>query len=152
MLDEQTRAHITREIRQIDQLLQEYDGLLQMAKQKEPELIEVTALGAVLHSFYTGVENIFQTVATRVDEHVPSGDQWHREILGQMVRGGERRGSVISQSTRESLEGYLGFRHIYRHAYSFRLTWQQMRQLVYDLHEVWAGIRSEIESNLKLSP
>lgn len=151
MLDERTRAHIVREIRQIDQLFQEYEDLLQKARQREPGLVELTALGAVLHSFYTGVESIFQTVAKRVDEHMPSGDQWHRELLLQMVREGERRGEVISQATRETLEAYLGFRHVYRHAYSFRLTWPQMRRLVYDLPDVWARLKSEIQANLELS-
>ena len=151
MLDERTRAHVTREVKQLDQLLREYEHLLQTARQEEPGLVELTALGAVLHSFYSGVENIFQTVAKRVDERMPSGDQWHNELLSQMTRGTERRREVISQATREILEAYLGFRHVYRHAYSFRWTWQQMRGIVEDLPDVWDRLRAEIEANLEVS-
>ena len=39
-------------------------------------MVERTALGSVLHSFYTGLEGIFLTVAKRVDEQVPSGNRW----------------------------------------------------------------------------
>ena len=50
MLNERTRAHITRELVQIEQLLNTYEDLLQTARQREPDLIELTALGAALRS------------------------------------------------------------------------------------------------------
>ena len=151
MLDERTRAHIARELRQIEQLLDTYEDLLQTVRQRDPDLIELTALGAVLHSFYLGLENTFQTVVKRFDKNMPQGDQWHKDLLTQMVRKTDRKGGIISQTTQEILEPYLGFRHVYRHAYSFKLSWQQMQQLIGDLPDVWITERSEIRSVLDIS-
>ena len=84
-------------------------------------MIERTALGAVLQSFYSGVENIFQTTAKRIDQKMPVGESWHNELLQQMAQSVASRKPVISQATLERLRPYLGFRHVARHAYTFIL-------------------------------
>ena len=112
--------------------------------------VERTALGSVLQSFYTGVEHIFQTIAKRVDLDMPTGEEWHRELLSRMVRSTERRDPVISEGTAELLKPYLGFRHVYRHAYSFRLEWVQMRNLVWDLSVVWQQVCFDVRKMLDL--
>ncbi len=56
------------------QLLSEYDDLIASSRSIAPTLIEYTALGAVLQSFYNGVENIFQTIGKRVDGQIPAGE------------------------------------------------------------------------------
>ena len=81
MLDRRSRSHIERELDQIERLMREYSELLAVSSEKEPELIARTALGAVFQSFYNGVENIFQTVAKWVDQDVPAGVDWHRQLL-----------------------------------------------------------------------
>jgi hypothetical protein len=72
------------EINQVEQLLQSYDLLLKKCRITEPDLIEITAAASVIHSFYNGVENIFLTIAKRIDEQLPQGIQWHRDLLKQM--------------------------------------------------------------------
>ncbi len=62
MLDDRTRVLVRRELQQIEKLLSEYDDLIESSRSIAPTLIEYTALGAVLQSFYNGVENIFQTI------------------------------------------------------------------------------------------
>jgi len=45
-------------------------------------------LGSVafdLHSFYQGVERIFEAIAKSIDRTVHSGDRWHRSLLAQMT-------------------------------------------------------------------
>ena len=97
MLDKRARAHVERELQQIERLLEEYRPLLEAAQTAEPELVERTALGAVLQSFYTGVENVFQTIAKRVDQDMPTGEDWHKELLYQMARSTEVRPFLLLQ-------------------------------------------------------
>ena len=52
MLDDQTRVLVRRELQQIEKLLSEYDDLIASSRSTAPTLIEYTALGAVLQSFY----------------------------------------------------------------------------------------------------
>jgi len=128
--------------------MRDYSELLAMADDKEPELIARTALGAVLQSFYNGVESIFQIVAKRIDEDVPVGADWHRRLLAQMARVTSARPPLITSVTADHLEAYLGFRHLARHTYSFTLDWTRMAGLVRDLASVWAEFRADIQAFL----
>jgi len=58
-LSEKVEAQVRFEIGQIDRLLDSYADLLERALHTPPNLIELTAIASVLHSFYNGLENIF---------------------------------------------------------------------------------------------
>jgi hypothetical protein len=66
-----------------------------IAKVSQPDLnvIETAAACAMLHSFYTEIEKIFERSAREWDKYVPSFGSWHRELLDQMaaVRPTRRR-------------------------------------------------------------
>ena len=47
------------------------------------------------------------------------------------------------------LADYLGFRHFYRHSYSFYLEWDELEKLVTLLAEVWERARAEIRAFLE---
>ncbi len=132
------------EISQIDDLLQTYAELLENSQKQTPGLVEVTAIGAVLHSFYNGLENIFLAVAKRLDHNIPAGDHWHRELLGLMTAKSSNREALISIATERALSNYLGFRHLFRHSYSKMLKWSELEKLVVDLHSVWMQARTEL--------
>lgn len=144
MLDNRTRLHIAHEIAQIERLMRDYQELLAESSIRVPDLIARTALGAVLQSFYTGLENIFQTVAKRIDGGVPISADWHRQLLAQMARSTDRRAPVITPTTVEALEAYLGFRHVSRHGYSYTLEWVKMRALIQDLPVVWQQFHKDV--------
>ena len=58
-LAEKVISQVEFEIGQIDQLFESYAGLLEQVQKNIPDLVEVTAVASVLHSFYNGLENIF---------------------------------------------------------------------------------------------
>jgi hypothetical protein len=132
------------EISQIDQLLQTYAELLDRAQRTTPDLVEVTATASVLHSFYNGLESIFTVIAKEIDHDTPVGQQWHRDLLTQMTRPTPTRQAVLSLTTAHRLADYLGFRHFYRHSYSFFLDWGELERLVGSLAEVWAQTKQEL--------
>lgn len=135
---------ITFEITQIDKLFEVYAELLSRVQQRQPDTVEIAAVASVLHSFYNGVENIFSIVAKHLDQNVPTGTQSHRDLLLQMTKPNARRGNVISLETAEKLADYLGFRHFYRHSYSFFIDWGELQKLVHALSQVWAQTKSDI--------
>ena len=94
MLDDIVREQLRSEILQIEDLFVEFSELLDKSASTEPSMVERTALGSVLHSFYTGLEGIFLTVAKRVDEQVPSGNRWHRDLLDQVDAATDLRPSL----------------------------------------------------------
>lgn len=75
-----------------------------------------------LHSFYTGIENIFADIASKVDGELPDGEKWHSDLLRQMATSlTEIRPAVISDKTNESLRDLLAFRHVILNIYSLDL-------------------------------
>jgi len=53
--------------------LQTFASVLGPARDRAPDPIETPALGAMLHGFYNGVENIFKRVAVHCDGGPPRG-------------------------------------------------------------------------------
>ncbi len=141
-------AQITFEISQIDHLLESYSDLLEQAQMETPDLVETTAIASVLHSFYNGVENIFLLIAKNVDSAVPSSSKWHRDLLIQMTQPAPGRQPIITAETADRLAEYMGFRHFYRHSYSFTLDWAEMQELAASLGCVWDATKNEIRGFL----
>jgi hypothetical protein len=108
------------------------------------DLIEVTALASVLHSFYNGLENIFLSIVKGIDNDIPTGAQSHRDLLTRMTQSTSGRAPVLTIETAHQLADYLGFRHFFRHSYSFFLDWYEMEKLVVSLPEVWAQTKAEL--------
>ena len=149
MLAKRVLAQVNHEIELIGKHFVAYSELLESARQVEPNLIEITALASVLHSFYTGLENVFQTIAKADEDGLPDSAQWHRDLLWQMARATAQRPRVISTTTVQQLLPYLSFRHFYRHGYSFFLEWGELSKLVQPLLEVWAQTRQDLEAFLE---
>jgi hypothetical protein len=71
---------------------------------------------------------------------------WHRALLRRMateVPGG--RPAILQQETAEALEPYLGFRHFFRHAYTFNIEWEKLQPLVEKVGETFERVRHDIE-------
>ncbi len=94
-------------------------------------------LGSVafdLHSFYQGVERIFEAFAKSIDRTVPSGDRWHKRLLIQMTEEVPGiRPAVISEETKTALDSYRTFRHLARNIYTFNLDTGRIKTLVENL-------------------
>jgi hypothetical protein len=89
-----------------------YRVLLRKCETSPPDDIELSALAAMVHSFYTGIENIFKRIAEELDGQLPrSSGFWHRELLDTMNKPGRVRPAVISENLVECLDSYLDFRH-----------------------------------------
>jgi hypothetical protein len=98
-----------------------------------------------LHSFYAGIERIFELIANEIDGGVMGGESWHNNLLRQMaVDLPGVRPAVLSTETAESLAEYLRFRHLIRNIYVFRLDVTRMAHLAQEIDAVWAKLQQEI--------
>jgi hypothetical protein len=138
------RGYFETECRQIDRLMDEYRPLLARIAAREPDNFERSALAAMLHSFYTGVENIFKRIAIATDSGLPGGQNWHRDLLSSMAQPGAHRPAALSPAARLALRPYLDFRHVFRHGYGFDLQWDKMAGLVRGCEETWRLVQKEL--------
>ena len=137
-------AKLDFELEEINKLLDSYTLLIEALKTREPDLIELTAMATILHSFYNGIEKLFLIIGKEIDKNMPSGIKWHRDLLLQMAEVSDARPAAVSSDTINVLNEYLGFRHFYRHAYSFHLTWDKMKGPALNIKETWSIVKSEL--------
>lgn len=98
-----------------------------------------------LHSFYTGIEHIFEDIARTLEKSLPSGADWHVDLLTQMA--GEIDGvrpAVISGDTRACLDEYRGLRHVVRNVYAFNLRSARLHELTERLTDCFNGTQKEL--------
>jgi hypothetical protein len=138
---------INSELGKIENLLTRYEPLLLKIKSQEPDFIEINALAMLLHSFYNGLENIFKRIAGKIDGQMPSGERSHVELLEQMAHpSNHRKDKLLSDETYKDLKKYLGFRHFSRHAYSFDLKRDLMKDLILRIDEIIKRSITEIRT------
>ncbi len=63
MWDEALDQHIVAELEQINALLDKSSALIQIPTDVAPSFERLVALSAILSSFYTGLERIFERIA-----------------------------------------------------------------------------------------
>jgi len=115
----------------------------------EPTEHQKMAIAGYLHHFYTGVETIHQRIAQTLEGDVPSGSQWHRELLTDMsIELPDVRPRVISNETKDSIHEYLSFRHVFRHGYALKLDWSRLKLLTEKLESVFKQYKSDLEKFL----
>jgi len=91
-----------------------------------------------LHSFYSGLERLFELIARTIDQKMPDGESWHRELLLQMTRDmPDMRPAVISEGSADRLEEFRRFRHLVRNVYASDLIPAKMASLLAELPGMW---------------
>jgi hypothetical protein len=137
-------ADIQRQLDSLNRLEPEAAALLESGRSGS---IEARAAGSILHDFYTGTEKIFQRIALELDGSLPTGADWHSDILLRMtveIQG--RRPAVISEDLAQRLAEYLRFRHVFRHLYGFELRWDLCRDLLANLPLLLRELRAQFQA------
>ena len=142
-MPEKLSNKIKIEIDQINNLLDYHNTLFVSLKKREPDSTEITAIGSILHSFYNGIERIFNLIAKHFDRFMPTSSQWHKELLKVMKTETNKRPAVIKEITYQTLLNYLGFRHFFRNSYDYMLDWEELKNLLYPLYENWKMIQDD---------
>ncbi len=105
----------------------------------------VDSVALNLHGFYSGLETLFELIATHIDQQKPTGANWHQLLLQQMsVEIEQVRPAVISVDIGNRLNEYRNFRHVVRNVYTFRFNPLKMESLVVNLNPLFIQIRDEL--------
>lgn len=106
-------------------------------------LVDAAALN--LHGFYSGLERVFELIAEQLDQHAPSGANWHQELLRQMASEAPGvRPAVLTPELRARLDRYRGFRHVVQNVYTYHLDAEQVGLLVKQLPDVVDSVNREL--------
>ena len=145
-MDNAVKLKIAFEISQIDELIEKSSVLLQKCILQEPDFIELNAAGAILHSYYNGLESIFLLIRKNIDKTVLSSERWHSELLKSMFAATETRRPIFEKKLYDQLVDYMGFRYFFRHTYGYRLRWDLIKPLLMNIKENWNTVKSSVET------
>jgi hypothetical protein len=130
-------GRISSEVRELNRVVKRTQSIWQEATGDEEDY-HVDAAALTLHSFYAGLERVFEVIADGVDRTKPTGANWHQELLHQMASEIPAvRPAVLTSETRDMLDRFRGFRHVVRNIYSFRLDPGQIEVLIEQLPRTW---------------
>ena len=100
-----------------------------------------------LHGFYSGLERIFEIVASNIDADKPTGENWHQLLLNQMTEEVPQvRPAILSAHVCKLLQEYRGFRHIVRNVYTYTFDARKIEKLVVEAPNVYNSVKAEILS------
>ena len=139
-------GRIRQELVELEQVVARTERAIAAAGQHpEDQDLYLDSAALNLHDFYAGLERIFRQVAATVDQSVPSGHDWHRELLRQMtVSLPQIRPQVLSVEAAKAIDEYLRFRHIVRNIYTFEFDPARIEHLVQRLPASFEQMQTEL--------
>ena len=137
-------SRIRAELADLERVAQRADRLFsKLQEQNDEDYLDGVALN--LHGFYAGIERIFEAIARDIDDSLPTGPEWHRDLLMQMsAEMSNTRPPVIGRQTRDCLDEYRGFRHVVRNVYTFNLKPSRLQELVEELPSCYAALVQDV--------
>jgi len=140
-------GRIRRELDRVETVVDRAQAIWADADLEERPDYHVDAVALNLHGFYAGLERIFRTIATRVDQSKPEGGNWHQELLEQMnTELPGVRPAVLSDASHKKLDRYRGFRHVVRNVYTFDFDPEQIGLLMKRLPETVEHVHDDLQA------
>ncbi len=140
----QVAERIRSELLDLERVMERIgEGWRRALRSSDDYYLDAVALN--LHGFYSGLERLFELVATTVDGTAPQGENWHQVLLQQMATDVPQvRPAVISEASRQGLDSYRGFRHVVRNVYTFKFDPAKVGKLVEQAPMLFAQCRAEL--------
>jgi len=115
------------------------------AQNPQDQDLYLDSVALSLHDFHAGLERIFQQIGSTVDGSIPTGREWHRDLLQQM---GEEvtvlRPPVLSTQEVQALDEFMRFRHVVRNIYAFQFDPERIERLVNQMRPTFAQVQDHL--------
>ncbi len=133
----QLQEMVERELSHLRRVVSEIKRSLPRLRQ--PNLRNVRLMSDRLDDFHLGVERILERIIQQLDGQVPSGREWHKDLLDIATQEKEGvRPPILNLALRERLDNFWKFRHLARHRYADELLWSPILELAKQVPETFA--------------
>lgn len=141
-------ARIRQELTDLESVVMRAERAIRGARQHVTDQdLYMDAAALNLHDFYAGLERVFQQIGAVVDGRIPTGSNWHRQLLLQMQNEvPELRPPVLSDELVQMLDEFLRFRHVVRNIYAFQFDPERIARLVGLMRPALAQAQAELSA------
>ena len=106
----------------------------------DKSVIELAAIGAFIHNFYNGSENILKQTFKLNGITFQKLPNWHKALINKAVAE-----NIITDKLANILFEFLSFRHYFVHGYGHMLKEEQLLALAGNLTDIWNDFYCQIE-------
>ncbi|MCP4167225.1 MAG: hypothetical protein GY759_15250 [Chloroflexi bacterium] len=139
-------SRIRKEIAELERVVNRIErGLKASQGHAADQDLYLDSVALNLHDFYAGLERLFGQIANNIDESIPSGRDWHRELLHQMSLSlPSVRPAVLSPEGVQQIEEYLRFRHVVRNIYAFEFDPLRLERLATEVKSAFDVVQFDL--------
>ena len=115
----------------IKAIYQRLSDKLVVFEKETPSREMIDSSGYWMHNLYCAFEDLFKQVSAFWENHLSADGDYHVNLLKRMlinIKG--IRPSLLSTESYEYLNELRGFRHVFRHAYSYGLDDERVAYLI----------------------
>jgi hypothetical protein len=120
------------QVRMLEQIYMTIEKKKEMLDQEGPVPELVESAGYWLHNLYCGFEDLFKLIAGYWENHVKMDGEYHIQLLKRMHFAIEGiRPALLTDKSFRDLNELRGFRHAFRHAYTYGLDHERVGHLLH---------------------
>jgi len=124
-------AEFEHQVSEIKSIYAKLDKRLSILEHEDVSAEIVESTGYWLHNLYCAVEDLFKVVAGFWENDAGMDESFHIHLLKRMqLRIEGVRPALLSKESFDCLNELRGFRHVFRHAYSYGLDDQRVLYLL----------------------
>ena len=141
------KTDVNRQIAIIERV---YEKIQQRSENYDANVEKMESLAYQLHNLYCAFEDLMELVADEFENRIEERRNWHIRLLRRMTEDiSEIRPALFSLETFPLLDELRGFRHWFRHAYSYEIDPEKLGIVLRKAIELRRKYKSEVESFLR---
>lgn len=113
-----------------------------------PGVRDRTAAGAFMAQFYNGIENILKRIVRTNNKKMPTGDDWHIQII-RLFKIGEKESiwPLFDETMFKQVSLFRSYRHIVRQSYGFQLSWGKLLTGLEQIDEIFNSFGTALQTH-----
>lgn len=140
---------IQRELADAEVIARDIATLLAQVTDDHPHNAIMAAIAMYMVNLYRAIEKILELIARELKVSVPTGKDWHSQLLKLFAEPAtEGLPVLVSSDIAEPLKAYRGFRSVVQNAYAMRLRWEALKPNAMLASAIVSGFRREIDAFL----
>ena len=140
-------ADFDHQVSQIEKIYDLLETRLKILSKKKTVPESVESSGYWLHNLFCAYEDLFKIVSAFWENNIGNDGAFHRSLIRRMLLNIEGvRPALLSEKSFRHLDELRGFRHAFRHAYSYGLDGERVVYLFKKVMKEKAGVLSELNA------